>query len=279
VATALRELAARSPPGRVRVAVDRALVLREQDGAARARLLAVAGVPLAPPDHTMADAQRLALAALASEALRDASRRPEVVRRIHDVLASIPPTAHETYSGMDALAGYLGELGGPDDLPALRGLLATQHGSVVVTIIHAIARHDPEAAVAAARREIARYARGAAGASFGWNVASYHALLLRTDDRSAVHDLQRALSRMRRDGGVHELERRGQQALVRYLSARSDPSRVTQVLAYVAATGALEPELVEVLRARHGAAGLDDAAMQRALAANTAAWAHIDTPW
>jgi glutathione S-transferase len=83
---------------------------------------------------------------------------------------------------------------------------------------------------------------------------------------------------MRRDDEVLARERDGQRALVGYLSARDDAGRVQQLLAHVAATGALEPALVEVLRARRGS-GLDDAALQRAVAASRAAWARLDTPW
>lgn len=276
--TALRELAARGPPERVLVAIDQALLLRDHDDAARVRLMARADVPLAPPELRMPDPQSRALAALHAEALRDSSRRAALVPVIRRVLASIPATAHETYSGMDALAGYLGDLGGPDDLPALHALLATQTGSVVVTIIHAIAEHDLAAAVAAARRQIARYARGAAGSSFGWDVREYHALLLRADARSAVPELQRALTRARRDPNINDLDRRGQRAIVRYLSSRTDAIRAAEILAYVTAAGALDPELLQLLRARHGA-DLSDAAMQAALAANVAAWSRQDTPW
>ena len=277
VSDGLRGLVGRHPSERVRQAVDRALLLREHDAAARTRLTAAADLLLAG-DQKMPESQRFALTALYSEALADPPRRAALLPVIRRVLASIPASAHETYSGMDMLARYLGELGGPGDLPQLHALLATQSGSVVVTIIDAIAGHDVGAAVGAARREVARYARGAEGASFGWNVGSYHALLLRADARAALPELRAALARARRDRHITSLERDGQQALVRYLSARSEAERVRQLLAYVAATGELGPELAAVLRARH-TTGLDDAAMQRSIAANTAAWARIDTPW
>ena len=278
VTKALEALAARSTPERVRIAVDQALLRRNHDAAARTRLTALADRPVAP-DHDMPDAQRSALEALVAEASTDLSRRPDMLALIHRVLASIPATAHESSSGMDMLASYLGQLGGPADVPALTALLATQHGSIAVTIIHAIARHDLDAAVGHARQQIDRYPQEAEGSSFSWNVASYHALLLRADARSALPELRRALARARRDREILDLERRGQQALVRYLSATSDAQRVRHLLAYVAATGELEDDLAELLRVRHGAARISDAALERAVAANTAAWARIDPPW
>lgn len=277
VSAGLRALVGRHPSERVRQAVDRALLLREHDAAARQRLTAAADLLLAA-DQKMHESQSFALTALYSEALADPSRRAALLPVIRRVLASIPASAHETYSGMDMLARYLGQLGGAEDLPQLRALLAAQSGSVVVTIIEAIARHDVAAAVVAARREVARYARGAEGSSFGWNVGSYHELLLRADARAGLPELRAALTRARRDRDITALERDGQQALVRYLSSRSEAERVQQLLAHVAATGEPGPELLAVLRARH-TAGLGDAAMQRAIAANKAAWARIDAPW
>lgn len=277
VSAGLRAMVGRHPSQRVRQAVDRALLLREHDAAARQRLTAAADLLLAA-DQKMHESQSFALTALYSEALAEPAQRAALLPVIRRVLGSIPASTHETYSGMDMLAGYLGQLGGPGDLPQLHALLATQRGSVVVTIIAAIARHDVAAAVSAARREVDRYARGAEGSSFGWNVGSYHELLLRADARAALPELRAALTRARRDKHITSLERDGQQALVRYLSSRSEAGRVQQLLAYVAATGELGPELAGVLRARH-TEGLGDAAMQRSIAANTAAWARIDTPW
>lgn len=277
VVKALRELQGKLPAERVRIAIDRALLLRERDEPARTRLFAVADVPLWPTEYTMGDAQRLALAALRAEALADAARRPAVVAVIRRVLASIPAHAHETYSGMDTLVHDLGELGGKDDLPVLHELLKTQRGSVVVTLIEAIARHDVAAAVQAARAEVARYARGEAGASYSWNVASYHALLLRADARAAAPGLRAALQRMRGDSvGVDELDRRGQAAVIGYLSARSEAVRVEQVHAYVVASGKLGEALEATLRARHT---LDDAALEQAVADHEKAWYQLRTPW